>query len=122
MPTRWLSVYSPTKGASVAAWRNTAYSAGLSSACHCSSVFTTDAEFLMLVMSCSTIGGPLVFRAALLLSCDYSQCSYSRCVIIDAGRAGGRKTSRAAFRQRPRFPRCGGAVLLIASWSLIVVH
>src|SRR5689334_15527136 len=51
MPTRWLSVYSPTNGASVPACRSTAYSSGVNSARHCASVFSTAAGGISSVVS-----------------------------------------------------------------------
>src|SRR5437764_14170737 len=40
-PVVFVSVYSPVNGRSVPAWRSTAYSSGLSCACHSCSDFTT---------------------------------------------------------------------------------
>src|SRR3954454_13544881 len=50
MPTSLVSLYSPVQGRSVPAWRSTAYSSGVSSWRHCSSVFCMG----NVVMTCPT--------------------------------------------------------------------
>src|SRR4051794_7385846 len=56
MPTRWLSVYAPVNARSVPALRSTAYSSGLSSARHWSSVLVTDGAGRSLVRRmCTTV-------------------------------------------------------------------
>src|SRR4051794_34928110 len=59
MPVVFVSLYSPVQGRSVPAWRSTAYSSGVSSARHCSSVLCTG----NVVMPCSARQAARVFRA-----------------------------------------------------------
>src|SRR5262249_43846444 len=48
MPSSWQSQYSPVNAGSVPAWRSTWYCAGVSSCCHCSSVFVTSGLMALL--------------------------------------------------------------------------